>query len=70
MISEVRKNFGRIVREAENGVTVEVTRWGKPIAVLLGIDASERMAPRRSTRFWEAYERFLQKHDLSDLDRT
>ncbi|MYB52762.1 MAG: type II toxin-antitoxin system Phd/YefM family antitoxin [Acidobacteriia bacterium] len=66
-ISEARRNFSSLVREAENGKVVRITRRGKPGAVLSGNREFERhaSAPRD---FAEAYENFLESYPVEDLD--
>lgn len=65
-IAEARDNFTSVVHEAEKGTTVELTRRGRPVAVLVGAADYERLS-RKAPRFWEAYEKLQQKHDLSEL---
>lgn len=66
-IAVARQNLPTLVREAELGKTVRLTRRGKPVAVLVGHRTFERMtAGRRS--FVEAYEEFTRTVDLSELD--
>jgi prevent-host-death family protein len=42
-VTEARNNFARIVHEVESGDTVEVTRRGKPVAVLMAKEEHERL---------------------------
>ncbi|HKV09582.1 MAG TPA: type II toxin-antitoxin system Phd/YefM family antitoxin [Thermoanaerobaculia bacterium] len=65
-IAEARDNFTSVVHEAEKGAKVELTRRGRPVAVLLGVEDYERLS-RPAPRFWEAYEKFRQEFDLVDL---
>jgi len=60
-IAEARDNFTGIVHEAESGDTVEVTRRGKPVAVLVARDEYERLL-RGRRGFREAYREFLERH--------
>jgi prevent-host-death family protein len=65
-IAEARDNFTRVVHEAEGGVTVELTRRGKPIAVLLALREYESLVEGRRG-FTEAYRDFLRRHpDFAD----
>lgn len=66
-IAEARRNFSSLVRAAENGRAVRITRRGKPVAVLIGNREFERhaSAPRD---FAEAYENFLESYPVEDLD--
>ena len=65
-IAEARDNLPGVIHEAEGGVRVELTRRGKPVAVLLGVEAYERLAEGRRA-FWEAYEEFRRQFDLAEL---
>ena len=60
-IAEARDNFTSVVHEAERGTQVELTRRGKPVAVLVGVEDFERLSKGRPG-FWEAYENFRREH--------
>jgi len=66
-IAEARDNFTSVVHEAEKGTQVELTRRGKPVAVLIGTGEFERMA-KKAPDFWEAYEKFRREHNLVEAD--
>ena len=66
-IAEARKNLPQLVREAEDGKAVELTRRGESVAVLLGRREYERLATR-SRRFSEAWNEFTREVDLRELD--
>ncbi len=65
-IAEARRHLSRLIRKAEHGKTVELTRRGEPVAVLVGCRTFERLAAGRRG-FGEAYEEFTKTFDLSDL---
>ena len=65
-IAEARNNLPGVVHEAEGGARVELTRRGKPVAVLLGIEDYERLSQGRRD-FWEAYEELRQEFDFAEL---
>ena len=65
-IAEARDNFPGVVHEVEGGARVELTRRGKPVAVLMGIAEYEHLAEGRRD-FWEAYEEFRREFDLTRL---
>jgi antitoxin Phd len=65
-IAEARDNLPSVVHEVEGGNRVELTRRGKPVAVLVGIEEFERLAAGRRD-FWEAYEEFRREFDLTQL---
>ncbi len=65
-IAEARTSLPTIVDQAEAGLTVELTRRGKPVAVVVSLREFERLRTDR-TRFGEAYRAFLEKHVLEDV---
>ncbi len=65
-IAEARRNLPKLVRVAEQGMAVELTRRGKPVAVLIGCEQFEWLtASRRS--FATAYQIFTNESDLTEL---
>ena len=66
-IAEARTNLPRLVREAEAGKPVELTRRGQPVAVLIGQKDYERLVSR-SRRFSEAWSDFAREVDLATLE--
>lgn len=66
-IAEARRLFPTLVHEAERGETVELTRHGEYVAVLLGRREFERL--RRGRRsFAEAWREFADSVDLDAHD--
>ena len=65
-IAEARQNLPTLVRSAENGAAIELTRRGKPVAVLIGQREFVRLSSG-GTRFSEAWRRFAQDVDLAEL---
>jgi len=43
-VAEAREKLAHVVHEAEEGTTVELTRRGKPVAVVLSHIAYERLS--------------------------
>ena len=66
-IAEARTNLPRLVREAESGKAVELTRRGEAVAVLIGRRQYERLVGRYRS-FFDAYEEFAKDVDLTNLD--
>ncbi len=66
-IVEARNKFASIVHEAQEGIRVELTRRGKTVAVLIGIENFERMSTPNPD-FWRAYQEFRRNHDLASLE--
>ena len=65
-IADARSNLPSIVDEAEAGQAIELTRRGKPVAVILSLRELERLRGARPN-FAEAYRKFLQAHTLSEV---
>ena len=62
-VADARKDLSALLTQAEAGVEVEITRRGKPVAVLVSIQEYQRIKGRRSA-FKQAYEKFATSHDL------
>jgi prevent-host-death family protein len=65
-VAEARDNLAGLVHEAEGGTAVEITRRGKPVAVLLAIEDYERLAGS-GRGFVKAYADFRRAFDLGKL---
>ena len=65
-IAEARNNLPSLVRAAESGKAVELTRRGEPVAVLIGRRQYERLT-LKYRGFSEAYEDFTRGIDLEEL---
>jgi len=63
-IADARRNLPSLVDEAESGSEVQLTRRGRPVAVVVSVETYERLtAPR--TKFAEAYRGFREKFPVS-----
>jgi prevent-host-death family protein len=65
-IAEARQNLAAVVHELERRTRIELTRRGKPVAVMLSMREFERMSTPHS-RFWDAYEVFRETTNLPQL---
>jgi prevent-host-death family protein len=65
-IAEARSNLPRLVREAERGKAIELTRRGELVAVLMGRRQFERLTGKYRS-FFDAYEEFSEQVDLAEL---
>lgn len=65
-IAEARTNLPGLVRKAESGEAVELTRRGERVAVLIGHAQYERLVSR-SRRFSEAWDTFVNGGALRDV---
>jgi prevent-host-death family protein len=66
-IAEARHNLAAIVHEAERESPVELTRRGEPVAVLLSLEAYQRLLSKE-IHFWDAYTAFCNSIDLAQLN--
>jgi prevent-host-death family protein len=65
-IAEARSRLRRIVDEAEAGGEVELTRRGRPVAVVVSHREFERLRGKAS-HFRDAYRAFLDTHALDEI---
>ena len=65
-IAEARTHLPTLVKDAESGEAVELTRRGEPVAVLIGRKQYVRLTSKHR-RFVEAYEKFTRDFDLVEL---
>lgn len=59
-IADARQNLPSLVDEVESGAEIQLTRRGKPIAVVLSVEEYERLKTQR-TSFAEAYRQFRER---------
>jgi prevent-host-death family protein len=62
-IAEARERLGQLVDEVEGGAEIEISRWGKPAAILIGVAALQALRQEASTGFSMAYAKFLRSTD-------
>ncbi len=65
-IADARMKLPTLVREAESGKAVELTRRGESVAVLIGRKQYERLSAQ-SRRFSEAWDAFSRDVELASL---
>jgi prevent-host-death family protein len=65
-IADARSNLASIIDEAVAGQAIELTRRGKPMAVIVSLRELERLRGT-STRFSDAYRRFRESHSLREV---
>ena len=66
-IAEARRNLPALIREAENGKEVELTRRGEPVAMLISHRAFKHLTSIRRG-FVAAYRDFTSNIDVSNLE--
>lgn len=65
-IAEARNHLAAIVHDLETSPSIQLTRRGRPVAVLLAIEEYERLLTG-TREFWEGYEAFRAVVDLAHL---
>ena len=66
-IATARNRLTALVHEVEEGAPVELTRRGRPVAVLLSITDYQRLHNGRPN-LWQRIQEFRQEADLVELD--
>ncbi|HEX9986235.1 MAG TPA: type II toxin-antitoxin system prevent-host-death family antitoxin [Thermoanaerobaculia bacterium] len=66
-IAAARSNLPQLIREVESGESIELTRRGESVAVLIGRKEYERLASK-TRRFSEAWAEFNREVELSELE--
>jgi prevent-host-death family protein len=66
-IAEAKNRLSELVRSVEQNETIQLTRRGKPVAVLLSARQYERLKKGR-VDFWEAYLAFRERLDREGID--
>lgn len=65
-IAKARHNLAALVHELEKKPVIELTRRGKPVAVLLSLNEYKRLrAPANDV--WEAYTAFRKRVNFANL---
>lgn len=65
-IAEARARLPGLVKEAEEGAAVHITRWGTPVAVLVSAARYQQLA-HGSPSFGVALDAFLEQGDMSGI---
>lgn len=65
-IAEARAQLPKLVREAERGAEVELTRRGEKVAVLISM-ATRTLLEDAGANFWDRLVAFRQAHPTKDL---
>lgn len=65
-IADARAKLPAIVNQAEAGQEIELTRRGKPVAILLSLQELARLRGAH-VRFADAYQKFIAGHRLKEV---
>jgi cellobiose PTS system EIIB component len=66
-IDQAQTHLDQILNEVEQGGSVELTRSGKPVVVLISTEEYDQLRSGK-TSFWEALQRFRQQLELEKID--
>jgi len=66
-IAEARQNFARLIKRAEQGKTIEITRRGKPVAVLVSAAEYAAITGDRPS-FIDATKRLRERLEIGDAE--
>jgi len=66
-IAEAKSHLGQLVHQVEAGPPVELTRRGRPVAMVVSIRDYQQLATPRHDA-WDAVRRFRESHDMEALD--
>ncbi len=66
-IAAAKDQLPRLVREAEGGAPIEITRRGRPVAVLLSLAEYQRLAAAQPS-LWQGIREFRAEYAVSELD--
>jgi len=66
-IAEARDHFTELVRAVEEETTIQLTRRGKLVAILLSPDEYDRLQDKQ-IGFWDAYSEFRSRLDQQAID--
>lgn len=65
-VAEARQNFARLIRRAQQGRAIEITRRGEPVAVLLSASQYLTLTGERPS-FVEAVDRVRKRLGVNEL---
>jgi antitoxin Phd len=65
-IAEARHDLAAVVHQLEHQPRIQLTRRGKPVAVLLSMREYNRLTTQTQS-FWDAYSTFAETTDLPHL---
>lgn len=67
VVTDISEHFNDMLHVIEPGDAVELTRNGKPIAVLVSVQVYQNFKPKQKD-FWDALEKFRQGMDVCGLE--
>ncbi len=68
-IVEAKSKLTKIIHAAQSGISFTITRYGKPVAVLLSFQKYERLKIRQG-EFWKRLKSFRQDMEKENIEIT
>jgi len=65
-IAEARHDLAALVHELDKKPVIELTRRGKPVAMLVSLREYNRLRAAHAN-FWDAYTAFRERNNLAEL---
>ncbi len=65
-IAEAKSHLSQLVHQVEDGPPVQLTRRGRPVAMVVSIRDYQRFTPGHDV--WDAVRKLRESHDLEALD--
>jgi prevent-host-death family protein len=66
-VAEARQHFARLIKRAQQGKTIQITRRGEPVAVLLSASEYSAITGERSS-FIDAMSQVRERLGVADLE--
>jgi antitoxin Phd len=67
-IAQARDHLPGIIHEVERGSPVELTRRGKPVAVIVSLPQYRRLSEGKKKDLWEAIQELRQSPDFEGIE--
>lgn len=65
-VAHAKNNLPALIHDVEHGAKVEITRHGRPVAVLLSVAEYRRLQGDKPDA-WERLQAFRARHDMTEL---
>lgn len=66
-MTRARHILSALLRDLNHRDSIELTRYGKPVVVLLSMRAYERLTSPKAN-FWDTYQAFRRSHSLPEAN--
>jgi cellobiose PTS system EIIB component len=62
-IEQIPINLDKIIQGVEQGEQIEITKQGKPVAVIIAVTEYEKLLHKKQS-FWESIEQFRKEYNV------